>query len=123
MRYRPGFISWKVFHRGKGAREKPEWYTNFNQVPNWRKKVVKETMFNYTYTELNNEPERLKRRVGDKDLRDDPLGLQKCLRFFPHDDNQGGFFVAVFEKLLEDEDGLIMDSSYKQNAWSNPRVR
>lgn len=57
------------------------------------------------------------------DLRDDPLNLKRCMRFFPHDDNQGGFFVAVFEKLLDTDDGLIMDSGYKKDAWNNPKVR
>lgn len=33
LRYRPGLINWKVYHRGKGKREKPEWYTNFANVP------------------------------------------------------------------------------------------
>jgi len=31
----------------------------------------------------------------------DPLKLQRAMRFYPHDDNQGGFFVAVFEKFAE----------------------
>ena len=115
-------VSWKVFHRGKGV-QKPQWFTKYDDVPEWRRKVVKETMFNYTYTELNNEKERLVRRPGEKDLRDDPLNLKRCMRFFPHDDNQGGFFVAVFEKMHDEEDGLIIDSGYSKDAWSNPRVR
>lgn len=32
---------------------------NFNDVPEQKKKLIRETMFNYTYTEMNNEPERL----------------------------------------------------------------
>ena len=31
----------------------------------------------------------------------DPLKLKRAMRFYPHDDNQGGFFVAVFEKFAE----------------------
>ncbi|KAI8342302.1 S-adenosyl-L-methionine-dependent methyltransferase [Chlamydoabsidia padenii] len=29
----------------------------------------------------------------------DPLHLERCLRIYPHDQNTGGFFVAVFEKV------------------------
>jgi len=39
----------------------------------------------------------------------DPLNLKYCMRFFPHDDNQGGFFTAVFEKLTADDEGWIED--------------
>lgn len=54
----------------------------------------------------------------------DPLNLKHAMRFYPHDDNQGGFFVAVFEKFAETENsGLIQDSSGKMDAWSNPKVR
>jgi hypothetical protein len=45
------------------------------------------------------------------------------MRFFPHDDNQGGFFVAVFEKLIDEEDGITFDEDYKMDAWNNPKVR
>jgi hypothetical protein len=76
-------------------------------------------MFNYTYTEMNNEPERLK----NNNLQSDPLNLKYCMRFFPHDDNQGGFFVAVFEKLIDEEDGITFDEDYKMDAWNNPKVR
>lgn len=76
-------------------------------------------MFNYTYTEMNNEPERLKNR----NLQSDPLNLKFCMRFFPHNDNQGGFFVAVFEKLIDEEDGITFDEDYKMDAWNNPKVR
>lgn len=52
----------------------------------------------------------------------DPLQLKYCLRLYPHDDNQGGFFVAVFEKLVADESGLIEDDG-SGDAWNNPNVR
>lgn len=109
LKYRPGFISWKVFHRGKGQKVKAEWYKNYADVHEHHKKAIKETMFNYTYTDFNNEPERLVRQLDGTvdDLRADPLNLKRCMRFFPHDDNQGGFFVAVFEKIHDEEDGLL----------------
>lgn len=53
----------------------------------------------------------------------DPLQLKNCLRLYPHDDNQGGFFVAVFEKLVADDSGIIEDNGMTQDAWSNTNVR
>jgi 16S rRNA C967 or C1407 C5-methylase (RsmB/RsmF family) len=91
LKYRPGLISWKVYHRGKGKREPPVWYERFEDVPDWKKKVIKETMFADPYTKENFDPDR-----SSPDMKLDPLNLKRCLRIFPHDDNQGGFFVAVF---------------------------
>lgn len=53
----------------------------------------------------------------------DPLQLKNCLRLYPHDDNQGGFFVAVFEKLVADDSGIIEDNGMTYDAWNNPNVR
>ena len=96
LKYRPGLTSWKVFHRGKGKKGGPEWYKSFDDIADWRKKVVKETMFTSTYTDFNNDGRT-------PDLHDDPLGLKHCMRFYPQDDNQGGFFVCVMEKIFDDE--------------------
>jgi 16S rRNA C967 or C1407 C5-methylase (RsmB/RsmF family) len=30
---------------------------------------------------------------------EDDMRLERCLRFLPHDQNTGGFFVAVLEKV------------------------
>lgn len=76
-------------------------------------------MFTDVYTELNNEPER----VADPSKQIDPLGLRHCMRFYPHDDNQGGFFVAVLEKIFDEDEGIIYDDDYSMDAWSNPNVR
>jgi hypothetical protein len=86
-------------------------------VPEFRKKVIKETMFTDAYTDYNNDEDR----IGQEPV--DPLNLRHCMRFYPHDDNQGGFFVAVFEKILDEEDGIIYDDSYSMDAWSNPKIR
>jgi len=95
------------------------WFKNFEDVPEWRKKVIKETMFTNTYTELNNE-EGIK---NNESLMSDPLNLRKCMRFYPHDDNQGGFFVCVMEKIYDEDEGIIYDDDYKLDAWSNSNVR
>jgi hypothetical protein len=45
------------------------------------------------------------------------------MRIYPHDANQGGFFVAVFTKVLDDKEGLVYDELYEMNAWEDPNVR
>ena len=119
LKYRPGLTSWKVFHRGKGKRHGPQWYTRYDDVEDWRQKVVKETMFTDTYTLHNNDEDK----EGSPSLHADPLGLKNCMRFYPHDDNQGGFFVCVLEKILDEDDGIIFDDDYSMDAWANPKVR
>ena len=75
-------------------------------------------MFTSTYTDFNNDEDR-----GKDAPHADPLNLKHCMRFYPHDDNQGGFFVCVMEKILDEEEGLIYDDDYKMDAWTNPKVR
>jgi hypothetical protein len=125
LKYRPGLTAWKVYHRGRGKHHGPKWYKSFNEIcevepihNEWRKKIVKESMFTSTYTDFNNDEDR-----GEDAPHADPLNLKHCMRFYPHDDNQGGFFVCVMEKILDEDDGLIYDDDYKMDAWTNPKVR
>jgi hypothetical protein len=74
-------------------------------------------MFTDTYTMFNNEKDR------PEELKSDPLNLKRCLRIFPHDDNQGGFFIAVFTKVHDENEGYIYDEMYQMNPWENERVK
>jgi multisite-specific tRNA:(cytosine-C5)-methyltransferase len=117
LRYRPGLTSWKVYHKAKGKNWPSEFYTKYDDVPECRRKVVKETMFTDTYTSFNNDEDRSESKDSD------PLGLKNCMRFYPHDDNQGGFFVCVIEKIWDEDDGIIIDDGYTMDAWNNQNVR
>eukprot|EP00347_Sterkiella_histriomuscorum_P014872 403359204 len=117
LKYRPGLVNWRVYHRAKGKRIPEAWYESYDKVQNIQRKIVKETMFTDTYTMFNNEPDRT------DDMKNDPLNLRRCMRFFPHDDNQGGFFVAVFTKIHDQEEGIVYDDMYSMNAWSDPKVK
>lgn len=117
LKYRQGFTNWQVYHKGKGKKEAPMWYQRYEDVPNWKRKVIRETMFSDPYTTSNNEPDRVEQ------MKHDPLNLKRCLRIFPHDSNQGGFFVAVFTKILDDDEGFIYDDNYQMNAWDDSRVK
>ena len=120
LRYRPGLLKWKVFHRGKGKNHPALWYQTWPSVPEWKRKegeshALCETMFHEDYTYHNNQKGRTVLR--------DPLNLSRCMRFYPHDDNQGGFFVAVFRKKEDMPSGHIYDTSMAMDAWANPHVR
>jgi 16S rRNA C967 or C1407 C5-methylase (RsmB/RsmF family) len=117
LKYRQGMINWEVYHRGKGRFHGPQFYQSFKDVPDFKQKVIKETMFTETYTLFNNEPDR------EASQKYDPLNLKRCMRIYPHDANQGGFFVAVFTKVLDDKEGLVYDELYEMNAWDDPNVR
>ena len=72
-------------------------------------------MFHEDYTYWNNAKGRINFR--------DPLNLKRCMRFYPQDDNQGGFFVAVFEKHADIQIGEVFDASMSMDAWTNPKMR
>jgi len=46
------------------------------------------------------------------------------LRLYPHDDNQGGFFCAVFEKTEPiGRGGTALDKDFTKDAWEDKSVR
>jgi hypothetical protein len=46
------------------------------------------------------------------------------MRLYPHDDNQGGFFCAVFEKTETiGRGGTALDNTYTKDAWEDESVR
>lgn len=114
LKYRPGMLAWKVFHRGKGNKDPAMWFTDWRSVPPEKSTSAKdaarlvETMFSDTYTRHNNLP--------DVEL-EDPYNLRRCLRLLPHDDNQGGFFCAVLTKTAP------IVSTKAAEAWTDSNVR
>jgi tRNA (cytosine34-C5)-methyltransferase len=69
---RPGMSNWKVMSKDGS------WYDSFAQVPNDKRDSFKDSMF------------------PAEDCA--AMGLEKCLRIYPHLQNTGGFFVAVLQK-------------------------
>ena len=69
-------------------------------------------MFHDVYTKANNET---------KTALKDPLNLKFCLRLYPHDDNQGGFFVAVLKRVENDDSKLTGDDL--ADPWLNTKIR
>ena len=69
-------------------------------------------MFHDVYTKANNET---------KGPLKDPLNLKFCLRLYPHDDNQGGFFVAVL-KRVENDDAKLSGEDLA-DPWLNTKIK
>jgi 16S rRNA C967 or C1407 C5-methylase (RsmB/RsmF family) len=70
---RPGMTSWKCAGEGNVL------YSSYDEVPEAEKSKFEETMF------------------PPKNISE--LNIDRCLRIFPHLQDTGGFFVAVFEKV------------------------
>ena len=77
LKYRPGLLSWKVYHKGKGKMHPPVWHLSYESVPEWKRSVLKPTMFSEEYTLKNN---KFANHL-------DPLNLMRCMRLYPQDDN------------------------------------
>jgi len=77
--FRRGLLIWKV----KNNAEELGFFTSYEEVPLHRRKKIPPSLF------------------PKDDL--EALGIQKCIRILPHDQDTGGFFIAVFQKAQEKE--------------------
>lgn len=77
LRRAAGLYDWKVVN------EKNEVIPSFNDVPDDRKRYYRETMWPST-------PEECKE-----------IGIEHAMRFLPHHQDTGGFFVCVLEKVAD----------------------
>jgi len=75
LKRKPGITSWRVFDKdGK-------WYSSHSELSFWRQKRIAPSVFPPPPDVVQS------------------LNLHHCIRIFPHLQNTGGFFIAVFEKL------------------------
>lgn len=92
LKYRKGLTCWKV----KNNAEELGFFTSYEEVPAHRRKKIPFSLF------------------PKDDL--EALGICKCLRILPHDQDTGGFFIAVFEKVSRngqaEEDRFHNDKSF-----------
>lgn len=109
LKYRPGLTKWEVYHKKKSSHHPQAWYHNWAEVPEQRRDALQQSMFHEVYTDQNHQQE----------LPADPLHLSRCIRLYPHDDNQGGFFVALFVRLADDPS----PSESNEDPWINEKLR
>lgn len=76
LKFRPGVTSWKVKHKNAG------WFTSFDEVPE-----------NLTAMQPSFFPPTREVATG--------LHLDKCIRILPHQQDTGGFFVALLVKTKQ----------------------
>ncbi|CAM6097710.1 unnamed protein product [Calypogeia fissa] len=108
LKFRPGLKSWKV-------RDKRKWLCSNSQVDRHRAGVIVPSMFpsgrgwdlsadyvSEKNSEENAQDENVEEEneeeliVGEVEVSD--LPLERCMRILPHDQDTGGFFIAVFHK-------------------------
>jgi hypothetical protein len=81
LKRRQGISHWRVMDK------EGNWYNNHEEVPALLKEKIHKTCF---------PPEN--KADGDQTNN---LNLSRCMRFLPHDQDTGGFFVAVIQKLQQ----------------------
>ncbi|XP_060565995.1 RNA cytosine C(5)-methyltransferase NSUN2-like, partial [Ruditapes philippinarum] len=95
---RPGMSKWKVMSQGL------VFYDTFDSSPLWFQKENEDSLFAPTEEEAS------------------ILNLERCLRVMPHDNDTGGFFVAVFTKWgpcpwqKQEEEAMETEAAVKQEA-------
>ncbi|KAL0227549.1 hypothetical protein RCL1_003693 [Eukaryota sp. TZLM3-RCL] len=107
--YRRGLKTWKVYDSKTST-----WYDQFPSSTESTTEEVTSVDIDFEAQnegegDVTNVPEEVKRAPTVKFLKStmfppqnvDDLPLENCLRIYPHDQDTGGFFVAVFEKISE----------------------
>uniref|UniRef100_A0A1J3G155 tRNA (Cytosine(34)-C(5))-methyltransferase n=1 Tax=Noccaea caerulescens TaxID=107243 RepID=A0A1J3G155_NOCCA len=85
---RPGLKKWKVHDRGG-------WYRSYKDVPKSQRDGVLKSMF--PCGKSDKDYEDIASISSEEEVCD--LPLERCVRILPHDQNTGGFFIAVFHKV------------------------
>ncbi|CAA7020523.1 unnamed protein product [Microthlaspi erraticum] len=86
---RPGLKKWKVHDRGG-------WYTSYKDVPKSQRDGVLKSMFPSGKSDKDYE-DIASDESAEEEVCD--LPLERCVRILPHDQNTGGFFIAVLHKV------------------------
>ncbi|ESQ53256.1 hypothetical protein EUTSA_v10024482mg [Eutrema salsugineum] len=95
---RPGLKKWKVHDRGG-------WYRCYKDVPKSQRDGILKSMFpsgrsDKDSTNGGNSYEEMASISSDESAEEVcDLPLERCVRILPHDQNTGGFFIAVLHKV------------------------
>ncbi|KAF2193784.1 S-adenosyl-L-methionine-dependent methyltransferase [Zopfia rhizophila CBS 207.26] len=98
LKRRPGLTSWKVFDMTtvQGKDKKAHFFSSFEKFEERKRIFEKEEpgrqFSNKIYPDMFPPPP-----VPD----DERIPLERCMRIYPHLQNTGAFFIAVFEKKAE----------------------
>ncbi|EFH45197.1 predicted protein, partial [Arabidopsis lyrata subsp. lyrata] len=95
---RPGLTKWKVHDRGG-------WYRSYKDVPKSQRDGVLRSMFPSGKSDKdstgggNSYEEMAYISSEESAVEVCDLPLERCMRILPHDQNTGGFFIAVLHKV------------------------
>ncbi|KAJ0252404.1 S-adenosyl-L-methionine-dependent methyltransferases superfamily protein [Hirschfeldia incana] len=110
---RPGLKKWKVHDRGG-------WYRSYKDVPKLQRDSVLRSMFPSGKSDKDSTTGG--GSSSGEIASDEPevcdLPLERCMRIVPHDQNTGGFFIAVLHKVSP-----LPDFQEKLNQRRNTRAR
>ncbi|CAH2076070.1 unnamed protein product [Thlaspi arvense] len=118
---RPGLKKWKV-HDSSG------WYRSYKDVPKSQRDGILKTMFPSGKSDKDstcgeNSNEEMASGESAEEVCD--LPLERCLRILPHDQNTGGFFIAVLHKVSplpvsEGAEDIVVEESASDNGLKPP---
>ncbi|CAK9274340.1 unnamed protein product [Sphagnum jensenii] len=120
LKRRPGMMSWKI-------RDRKRWLCSASQVNRHRAGVVVPSMFpsgngwdSSDADEKNEGPDETESEEGPPEIA--TLPLERSMRILPHDQDTGGFFIAVFQKIsplkasiTESVPSLVSEGSQHEN--------
>ncbi|CAK9877811.1 unnamed protein product [Sphagnum jensenii] len=120
LKRRPGMMSWKI-------RDRKRWLCSASQVNRHRAGVVVPSMFpsgngwdSSDADEKNEGPDETESEEGPPEIA--TLPLERSMRILPHDQDTGGFFIAVFQKIsplkasiTESIPSLVSEGSQHEN--------
>lgn len=72
------------------------WYTSYKHVPKSQRDGVLKSMFPSGKSDKDSY-EEMTCVSSEEEVCD--LPLERCVRILPHDQNTGGFFIAVLDKV------------------------
>lgn len=87
---RPGLKKWKVHDRGG-------WYRSYKDVPKVQRDGVLRSMFPSGKSDKDSTTGEIASDESAEEVCN--LPLERCVRIVPHDQNTGGFFIAVLHKV------------------------
>ncbi|GFZ46615.1 Multisite-specific tRNA:(cytosine-C(5))-methyltransferase [Saitozyma sp. JCM 24511] len=114
LKRREGITSWKVATQPEGSQSPLVYHESYA--------AYRERVESGEERERDKDPKRGLPETVWAPENVAELGLERCLRLFPHDQNTGGFFVCVLQKSSEAKSSAKPSVSKAADAEATPAV-